>query len=85
MNSQMTVRLTDALEKDISMLARKLRLKRADIVRMALEKFVKEAEVDDESSPYDRVKNLLGSVSSGIPDLGESHREHLLRKFKHYA
>ncbi|MBM4147097.1 MAG: hypothetical protein FJ240_12645 [Nitrospira sp.] len=85
MNSQMTVRLTDALEKDISMLARKLRLKRADIVRMALEKFVKEADVDDESSPYDRVKNLLGSVSSGIPDLGESHREHLLRKFKHYA
>ena len=85
MNSQLTVRLPDALEKDISTLARKLRLKRADIVRMALERFVKEAEVEEESSPYDRVKSLLGSVSSGIPDLGESHREHLLRKFKRHA
>ena len=85
MNSQMTVRLPDALEKDIATLARKLRLKRADIVRMALERFVKEAEVEEESSPYDSVKSLLGSVSSGIPDLGESHREHLLRKFKRHA
>jgi hypothetical protein len=34
MNSQLTVWLPDALKKDISMPARKLRLKRADIVRM---------------------------------------------------
>ena len=52
---------------------------------MALEKFVMQAEGEEESSPYDRVKSLLGSLSSGIPDLGESHREHLLRKFKRYA
>jgi metal-responsive CopG/Arc/MetJ family transcriptional regulator len=85
MNSQLTVRLPDSLGKDISMLAKKLRLKRADIVRMALERFVKEAEGKEESSPYDRVKSLLGSISSGISDLGESHREHLLRKFKSHA
>jgi metal-responsive CopG/Arc/MetJ family transcriptional regulator len=85
MNSQLTVRLPDDLEKGISMLAKKLHLKRADIVRMALEKFVKQAEGEEESSPYDRVKSLLGSVSSGISDLGESHREHLLRKFKRHA
>jgi hypothetical protein len=52
---------------------------------MALESFVKQAGVKEEGSPYDRVKSLLGSVSSGIPDLGGSHREHLLRKFKHRA
>ena len=85
MNSQLTVRLPDDLENNISMLARKLRLKRSDIVRMALERFVKQAEGKDEESPYDRVKNLLGSVSSGISDLGESHREHLVRKFKRHA
>ena len=85
MNSQLTVRLPDDLEKDISMLAKKLRLKRADIVRMALERFVKHAEGGDENSPYDRVRSLLGSVSSGISDLGESHREHLVRKFKRHA
>jgi len=85
MNSQLTVRLPDSLENSISILAKKLHLKRAAIVRMALESFIKQAEGSEESSPYDRVKNLLGSVSSGISDLGESHREHLLRKFKRHA
>jgi metal-responsive CopG/Arc/MetJ family transcriptional regulator len=85
MNSQLTVRLPDDLEKNISALAKKLRLKRADIVRMALESFVKQAEGEAGSSPYDRVKSLLGSVSSGISDLGESHREHLLRRFRRRA
>lgn len=85
MNSQLTVRLPDNLEKDISMLAKKLHLKRADVVRMALEIFVKQTAGEEKGSPYDRVKSLLGSVSSGISDLGESHREHLLRKFRRNA
>jgi predicted DNA-binding protein len=85
MNSQLTVRLPNDLEKDISMLAKKLHLKRADIVRMALERFVKQAEGEEDSSPYNRVKNLLGRFSSGVSDLGESHRDHLLRKFKRNA
>ena len=85
MNTQLTVRLPDDLEKDIAMLANKLRLKRADIVRMALERFVQQTAGEEESNPYDRVKSLLGSVSSGISDLGESHRKHLLKKFKHHA
>ena len=28
---------------------------------------------------YSRVEHLLGSVESGIDDLGENHREHLKR------
>jgi len=32
--------------------------------------------------PYEKVKNLIGSVSTGISDLGEKHRKHLLRKFR---
>jgi len=85
MNSQLTVRLPDNLEKELSLIARKLQLKRSDIVRMALERFVKQAEGEEETSPYEKVKSLLGSVSSGISDLGESHREHLLRKMKRHA
>ena len=85
MNSQLTVRLPDSLEKDILLLAKKLHLKRADIVRMALESFVKQALEKEESSPYEKVKSLLGKVTSGIPDLGESHREHLLKRFKRRA
>jgi hypothetical protein len=85
MNSQLTVRLPEDLDKGLSLLAKKLRLKRADIVRMALEKFLTEEAVEKDGRPYDRVKGLLGSFSSGISDLGESHREHLIRKFKRFA
>ncbi len=85
MQSQLTVRLSDDLEKEISNLSKRFHLKRSDIVRMALEKFLDEFQVREESKPYEKVKNLIGTVSSGISDLGEAHREHLLKKFKRNA
>lgn len=85
MQSQMTVRLPEDLDKEITNLSRKLRLKRSYIVRMALEKFLEDFNVKEESVPYERVKDLIGNVSSGIPDLGESHRKHLLKKLKKNA
>jgi metal-responsive CopG/Arc/MetJ family transcriptional regulator len=85
MDAQLTVRLPDTLAEDIAMLAGKLHLKRSDIVRVALERFVREAAGEEESIPYDRVKSLLGSVVSGVSDLGEAHREHLLKKLKRRA
>jgi metal-responsive CopG/Arc/MetJ family transcriptional regulator len=39
MDAQLTVRLPEALSKKINRLARKLKLKRSDIVRLALERF----------------------------------------------
>ncbi|MDZ4383300.1 MAG: hypothetical protein AAB310_04095 [Nitrospirota bacterium] len=85
MQSQLTVRLSDDLEKEISNLSKRLRLKRSDVVRMALEKFLDEFQMKEENKPYEKVKNLIGTISSSISDLGEAHREHLLRKFKRNA
>jgi len=85
MESQLTVRLPDDLSKGISTLAKRLRLKRSDIVRMAVERFLVELRGEDEGRPYERVKYLIGTVSSGIPDLGEAHRKHLLEKIKKHA
>lgn len=84
MQSQLTVRLSDDLDKEISLLAKRLRLKRSDIVRMALQKFLGEFQ-SEENKPYEQVKTLIGIFSSGVPDLGESHRKYLLRKFKKSA
>jgi len=81
MQSQLTVRLSDDLDKEVAALARKLRLKRSDIVRMALQKFLGEFQ-GEESKPYERVKTLIGTVSSGISDLGEAHRKYLLKRLK---
>lgn len=71
MKSQLTIRLPDDLEENLTALSRRLRLKRSDIVRMALKKFIDEFKAIEETRPYDRVVNILGTVSSGIPDLGE--------------
>ena len=85
MQTQLTVRLSDDLDEGISTLAKKLRLKRSDIVRMAVERFLKELQGEDESKPYDRVKSLIGNVSSGVPDLGRAHRKYLLERIKKHA
>ena len=82
MQSQLTVRLPDNLEREISNYAKRLHLKRSDIVRIALERFLKETE---EQSPYERASNLIGAVESGVSDLGQSHRKHLLKKLKKHA
>ena len=85
MQSQLTVRLPDDLEREVLNYAKRLRLKRSDIVRMALERFFRESYVQEQSIPYKKVRNLIGAVSSGISDLGSSHREHLLRRIKKNA
>jgi metal-responsive CopG/Arc/MetJ family transcriptional regulator len=85
MQSQISVRLDEAINEQIISVAKKLRRKRSDIVRLALEKFISEINGLDESKPYDQVKGLIGSVSSGIPNLGEAHREYLINKFKKNA
>ncbi len=85
MRSQITVRLGEEVNEQINNLAKRLRRKRSDIVRMAIEKFISDHGELEEMRPYDQVKELIGSISSGIPNLGESHREYLISKFKKHA
>jgi metal-responsive CopG/Arc/MetJ family transcriptional regulator len=82
MPGQLTVRLTSELEEGIEALSRRTRRRRSEIVRLALARFIREEMGEGTPSPYNRVKNLIGKVESGIPDLGESHREHLHNRFR---
>jgi metal-responsive CopG/Arc/MetJ family transcriptional regulator len=82
MRSQVTVRLPNDLERELIHAAGRLHLKRSDIVRLALEQFLREPHIQDEPAPYDRVKHLIGALKSGVSDLGTSHREHLLKRIK---
>jgi len=80
-NELLTIRLPKDLDRELSALAKKLRLSRSDVVRMALQKFTIEFE-ESGNHPYEKVKNLLGVVESGVPDLGSDHRKHLLERIK---
>lgn len=81
MHGQLTIRLDSALEQQLTALAQRFHKKRSEIVRQALERFIAEEDAA-EPSPWQHVQHLLGSVETGISDLGEAHREHLRNRFK---
>lgn len=80
METQVTVRVPAEMAGKIRERARRMRLKRSDIIRMALAEFLEErAETDH---PYERVKHLVGSIRSGKPTL--RRREDLIQKIRQH-
>ncbi len=80
MQCQLTVRLPADLAERLERAAQRLRRKRSEVVRLALEQFL---AVELEERPIERVRDLLGQIESGVPDLGQRHREYLLRRLRH--
>ncbi len=78
---QITVRLPDRLGKALERAKRRTRRRTSDIVRLALGEYLR-IEVQRGERPADRVRGLIGSLASGIPDLAERHREHILESLK---
>lgn len=90
------VRLDEETERYVREEAARLGLRRSDIVRLALRQmrfgrpaFGYTAEQIREltrSQPvgrerYERVRDLIGSVDSGVGDLGTEHEKHLWEMF----
>ena len=82
MESQLTLRLPATLAGKLDRSAKRLRRKRSDVVRLALEQFL---DAEPPVRPIERVRDLLGGVESGVPDLGQRHREHLIRRLRRGA
>jgi antitoxin component of RelBE/YafQ-DinJ toxin-antitoxin module len=79
---QLTIRMPEEYKERIEILAERMGLKKSDIARLALKEFIEENTATDGQSPFDKVKHLLGTVESGIKDLGQQHREYLIRKIR---
>jgi predicted transcriptional regulator len=80
MERQLTLRISEELAQELERAAQRLRRKRSEVVRLALEQFL---EDQLEARPIERVRDLLGSIESGLPDLGTRHREYLLKRLRH--
>ena len=78
MESQLSLRLPADLSAKLERAAKRMNRKRSDVARLALAQFLDGAAPS--GRPADRVRDLLGSVQSGIPDLGTRHREHLIAR-----
>jgi len=77
MESQLTVRLPADLTDALSRASRKSGRKSSDIVRAALREYLN-APPADGPRLAERVRALIGSLDSGLPDLAEQHREYLI-------
>jgi predicted DNA-binding protein len=82
MQEQLSIRLPSTLAERLSVVSERLQRSRAQLVRMALERFFEEMEPPSAGRPIDRVRDLVGSVATGVDDLGEAHRKHLLSRFR---
>lgn len=80
MDHQLSLRLPAPLAKKLAQAALRMQRKRSEVVRLALEQFL---EVAVEVRPIERVRDLLGKVESGIPDLGARHRDYLKTRLRH--
>lgn len=79
-----SVRLDEKRKRRLSRAARQRRVSQSEIVRQALDAFLKEDATTAGLSLYDRMKDIIGSVRGGPPDLsehtGDKFREILLEK-----
>lgn len=78
MPTQLTVRLPDDLDRALKAAARRMQHRTSDIVRAALREFLG-ASNRRPGRPVDRVRGLIGSLESGIPDLAARHRDYVLK------
>lgn len=77
---QLTIRIPDKYKKEIDILSENMGLKKSDIARLALRKFIDDNFTNEQTTPYSKVKHLLGKAESGIKDLGQNHRKYLIEK-----
>jgi predicted component of type VI protein secretion system len=81
MQDQLTVRLPEDLSRDLKAASRRMQRKSSEIVRLALREFLG-TSAGSGSRPADRVKSLIGSLESGVPDLAERHRAYIIESLR---
>ena len=79
MERQLTMRLPADLAAKLERWAKRLKRTRSELVREALEQYL---DSQPEVGPIERVRDLLGRVQSGVPDLGQRHRDYLVRRLR---
>ena len=72
----LSVRLDEKTKRRLSRYARDRRVSQSEVVRQALDAFLKNGAADEGMSLYDRMKGIVGSVRGGPPDLAERHSEY---------
>ena len=81
MEEQLTIRLPRELSQALKEKAARMQRKPSEVVRMAVKEFL-QIQSEPQERPAERVRDLIGSLRSGVPDLATRHREHVLAKLR---
>ena len=81
MEDQFTVRFPRELSDALRHKAARMKRKPSEVVRIAVSEFLQVEDAPLER-PAERVRDLIGSLKSGIPDLATRHREYLVKKLR---
>ena len=81
MEDQLTIRLPRELTQALKNRAAQMQRKPSEVVRMAVQEFL-EISGQPAERPAERVRDLIGSLDSGIPDLATRHREYVVKKLR---
>ena len=79
---QLTIRMAEEYLNKIVQITKLSGLKKSDVARMAIRKFRDEYSNEEETDLYSKAKQFVGIVESGISDLGQNHRDHLIKKIR---
>jgi metal-responsive CopG/Arc/MetJ family transcriptional regulator len=79
---QFTIRMPEEYFAKIEQIAKSSGLKKSDITRMAIRKFLEEYSSEKEADLYSKAKRFVGVVESGISDLGQNHRKYFIKKIR---
>ena len=77
MDTQLTVRIPRQLRAALDRASAAAGLRNSDVVRRALQSYLA-LPGDRGQRPAGRVRNLIGCLDSGIPDLAENHRKYII-------
>ncbi|MBV9725452.1 MAG: ribbon-helix-helix protein, CopG family [Gammaproteobacteria bacterium] len=81
MELQLTVRLPPELATALERTRRKSGRRTSEIVRTALREYLRLGSGGD-APPAERVRSLIGSLDSGVPQLAEEHRRFVLESLQ---
>jgi metal-responsive CopG/Arc/MetJ family transcriptional regulator len=81
MQDQLTVRLPAELNRALKIASQRMQRKSSEIVRLALRQYLGEPS-SAKTRPADRVRSLIGSLESGIPDLATRHRAYIIETLR---
>jgi hypothetical protein len=79
--AKLSIRLSDDLRRRLKAVSHRMHRNSSEIARMALEEFL-DAQQERRTAPSHRVRDLIGSLDSEIPELASRHQTYVLKSVR---